>query len=230
MVGIYKITNPKGRVYIGQSVNISKRKNYYRNSCSKRGVQPKISNSIKKYGWDNHSFEVIEECRVEELDKREIYWINFYNSIQEGMNIREGGGQGKLHLQTIEKMRKGATNNKIILQYDLENNFVKKYLSIASAEREYGTGIKEVLIGKTKTAHGFIWRYEYQPLDKNYKLNLYVSNRKKVNQYTKDGEFIKTWDSLTEVQRETGFKNPNLSSCCTGKTKTAYGFIWRYED
>jgi group I intron endonuclease len=51
MVGIYKITNPKGKIYIGQSVDIEKRKYYYQALHCKK--QTMLYNSIKKYGWDN---------------------------------------------------------------------------------------------------------------------------------------------------------------------------------
>ena len=76
IAGIYKIINPNGKVYIGQSINILRRKNTYKNF--KQKSQPKIYNSLKKYGWENHIFEIIEECFIENLNEREIYWKQFY--------------------------------------------------------------------------------------------------------------------------------------------------------
>ena len=52
---------------------------------------------------------------------------------------------------------------------------------------------------------------------------------KPVCQYSLDGEFIKEWPSLKEVQRQLGFNKGNLSACCRGKYKQAYGYIWRYK-
>ena len=55
---IYKITNPLGKVYIGKTCNLSKRKYAYRKlECRS---QPLIYRSINKYGWENHDFEIIE--------------------------------------------------------------------------------------------------------------------------------------------------------------------------
>jgi len=70
MIGIYKITSPTGKVYIGQSINIKHRKTHYKNLSCKQ--QPRIYNSLIKYGFENHEFEIIEECKIEELDKKEI--------------------------------------------------------------------------------------------------------------------------------------------------------------
>ncbi len=84
--GIYKITNPQGEIYIGQSKNIEKRWKQY-----KRGEnleQPKLTQSFLKFGWINHIFEIIEEC--ENIIEQENYWINHFNSIENGLNGKIG--------------------------------------------------------------------------------------------------------------------------------------------
>lgn len=84
MIGIYKITNPSGKVYIGQSRNIKSRLNRYKNlHCE---GQLKIYRSIKKYGWENHNFEILEECQFEMLNIRERYYQDLYNSFIKGLN------------------------------------------------------------------------------------------------------------------------------------------------
>lgn len=51
---------------------------------------------------------------------------------------------------------------------------------------------------------------------------------KKVQQYNLDGDFIKEWPSLMEIKRALGLAQQNVSLCCLGKTKTAYGYKWKY--
>ena len=53
---------------------------------------------------------------------------------------------------------------------------------------------------------------------------------KKVNQYDKQGNFIKQWSSTMEVQRKTGISNTHISACCLNKKnyKTAEGYVWKY--
>lgn len=57
-----------------------------------------------------------------------------------------------------------------------------------------------------------------------------IANSKSVNQYDKDGNFIKKWNSMKEVSRylKIARADVNISKCCKNKSKTAYGYIWRY--
>jgi len=70
--GIYKITSPSGKVYIGQSINIERRfKTYKRKSF---GSQFRLERSILKYGCENHIFEILKECEEFELNELEYYF------------------------------------------------------------------------------------------------------------------------------------------------------------
>lgn len=90
MIGIYKITSPIGRVYIGQSVNIEKRiKQYKRMHCK---TQPKVYNSFLLYGVDSHLFEIICECDISQLNKMERFWQDNFKTIGGmGLNCRVTG-------------------------------------------------------------------------------------------------------------------------------------------
>lgn len=91
--GIYKITNPKGKVYIGKSKDIEYRFMQYA-LLDKRTTGTKLYNSLQKYTWDYHIFEIIEECNIDQLNEREIYWIEQHNSVKKGLNIKYGGEGG----------------------------------------------------------------------------------------------------------------------------------------
>lgn len=87
MIGIYKITSPSGKVYIGQTVDLEKRRTTYtRLKCK---GQPRLYASLVKYGFSAHIFQVIEECSVEKLNERERHWQDFYNVVGElGLNCK----------------------------------------------------------------------------------------------------------------------------------------------
>lgn len=99
--GIYKITSPSGAVYIGQSTNVRKRETAYKISDCKKQVL--VYNSIQKYGWDAHLFEIIETLSkdITLLNQREKFWIDYYKCNRrryrdgKGMNCTDGG-DGKL--------------------------------------------------------------------------------------------------------------------------------------
>ena len=95
MIGIYKITNNlNGQIYIGLSVNIEKRwkdhKNRYQNETDKE-YEKTLYRAFRKYGIENFTFEIIEECSKEELSSKEIQWIAFYDSFANGYNETPGG-------------------------------------------------------------------------------------------------------------------------------------------
>lgn len=54
--------------------------------------------------------------------------------------------------------------------------------------------------------------------------------RKPILQYTKDGVFIREWDSATNVEKELNLSQGNITKCCKEKLKSAYGFVWRYKN
>ena len=79
MIGIYKITSPTKKVYIGQSVNIERRfSTYKRNNPINK--QPRLYSSFKKYGVENHKFEIVCECEIFELNEKERYYQDLFSA------------------------------------------------------------------------------------------------------------------------------------------------------
>ena len=106
IIGIYKITSPTGKIYIGQSIDIQRRFNEYKSNkgCS---VATRLYHSLKKYGFENHTTEILIECDVSELNDKEIYFIEKYLSFntEHGMNLHSGGNSHKVSDETREKLR-----------------------------------------------------------------------------------------------------------------------------
>ena len=94
--GIYVITNEiNGKQYVGLSKNCLKRwadhysKSYTSNK--KDDLEKALYKAMRKYGRDNFSFKIIEECSEDKLSEREIYWINKLNTYYKGYNETLGG-------------------------------------------------------------------------------------------------------------------------------------------
>lgn len=106
-VGIYRITSPVGKVYIGQSWNVLKRWAAYR--YSKDNKQPFLYNSFKKYGKENHKFEILHELPLDVnqgcMDSYEILYMKLFRDAGIVlMNTREGGSKGKHSNETKKKL------------------------------------------------------------------------------------------------------------------------------
>ena len=107
---IYKITNKiNNKIYIGQTIKtINLRwQRHYTDALSNR-TNTKFAKAIRKYGKDNFIIEEIDTAQSkEELNQKEIYWINYYNSILEGYNSVDGGGDSNTYkYKTEEEMKK----------------------------------------------------------------------------------------------------------------------------
>jgi len=123
-IGIYKITNKiTNECYIGQSVDIEKRwenhkrllkRNHHRYEGSKQ--KSVLQNAWNKYGEDNFEFIIIEECSKEELNNREVYWINYYscnrNKTGKGYNLNDGGYGSRGYRYTEQDKKKVSLANK----------------------------------------------------------------------------------------------------------------------
>ena len=118
---IYKATNLiNGKIYIGKTVNsLKKRITQHKSDALSRNSQMVIHRAIRKYGWDNFRWEIIDELRDnEELCKRESYWISHYNSTQPSIGYNStDSGEGVTGLRhsnesknKISESRKGKAN------------------------------------------------------------------------------------------------------------------------
>lgn len=138
MIGIYKITSPTKKVYIGQSVDIEKRLKKYKILDCKR--QLIIYNSLKKHGVEKHKFEIICECDISELNEKERYYQDLYCVLGKGgLNCRltkSSDRSGLLSEETKEKCRKASTGKKASLETILKMKaFMKgKYLGVKKSE------------------------------------------------------------------------------------------------
>lgn len=106
--GIYKITNKiNGHSYIGQSVNIERRwkdEKHKAFNVNENQYYSTLGKAFRKYGIDCFDFQVIEECLQSQLNNREQYWIQFYDTYHNGYNETLGGDSPihKLKLQENE--------------------------------------------------------------------------------------------------------------------------------
>lgn len=240
---IYITTNHvNGKKYIGQkSYSQSNWKTYL-------GSGIYLNRAINKYGKENFSKEIIENCETKEiLDEREKYWIDYYNAVESNdfYNIASGGEGGntiagyseeqlkqyreyksKLHKETVLRGEDAGTSKlteKQVIEIieRLKNNDFN--LDIAN---DYGVSPRTIddIRGHRSWTH----------LTNNIIFDD-ISSRKRprgtkpVVQYSEDGEYIATYSSARDAQKELGIGYKLISAVCNGSKRIAHGYIWRFE-
>ena len=135
---IYKITNNvNGKVYIGQTIQTIKERFYQHcaTKCSNSVLNMAIHKAIKKYGKSNFTIEVIEEVDKDSLNDREKFWIEYYNSYNNGYNSTRGGQDSSTHCKELD-------TESIIKEY----NSGKSLRSIGNTFKVDKQTIKDLLI------------------------------------------------------------------------------------
>lgn len=237
VIGIYKIISPSNKIYIGQSVDIRRRyQEYLKFRCK---GQPKLFNSFKKYGVENHKFEIIEECNVEQLNERELYWGLKFEVLDKGLNCSLGKSGGKQSLETVNKKSKSIKNafdnmseedknnryNKILKSrpstYKKSNKVRKVHQSRGPASNETKNKISKTHLGKPKK--------KGHKQSQEHILNRLKNTYKPIVQYDKDNNLIKEWPNMQSAASYFPNNGKGISHCCRGKQKSAYGFVWKYK-
>lgn len=240
---IYITTNNiNGMKYIGQKSYSQKNWREYLGS----GIH--LKRAIKKYGKDNFTKEIIEECiSKEELDDREQYWILYYDAVNNKSfyNIASGGDGGntiagyteeqlqkykqrKSELHKTTALKGEDTRNSKLTENDvfeiikrLQNNDFNS--DIANDYNVSCQTIDDIRQHKT-------WCHLTNDIEFDDISNRKRPHHKKVCQYDLEGKLINVYSSAREAEKETNIGFRLISKVCNGKARMSHGYIWRFEE
>lgn len=124
MICIYKITNKiNGKSYIGQSINIMRRWDEHLKGQGNSSLYLDFQN----FCIDNFTFEILELCSKEELDEKEIYYIEKYKSFEYGYN-KTLGGQKKVPSTIIYIHKPNSFSDDLISKENKTSFNIEDYL------------------------------------------------------------------------------------------------------
>lgn len=215
---IYKITNPSGSVYIGQSKNFKKRLACYK--CVKHmKSQAALHRSFLKYGFENHAFEIVmENIDISDMNAYELLYMDFYKHMGFKMlNIAPGGskaGAGKWTEERREHMRKIMTGR----TFSPESC---RKMSVAQSNRTAEHKANNLIGFLT---HGCTEKQKAHHLKEGKRL------AKNLIQYSMDGKIINEFESVTIAAKKLNVNRSNISNCARGDVKSSLGFIWKYKN
>lgn len=191
---------------------------------------PYFWNAICKYGWDNFYHIILLSNLTGELaNKIEYELIKIYNTTNRefGYNLMNGGNSNRHTDYTKEKISKNhhdvnGENNPFYGKHHSEETIMK---------------IKETLKGRFVGEKSSVYKRKHttEAIEKMKGKRPSVSGKnnpraRKVNQYDLNGNFIRSYWGCIEVKELLGYDNTAIAKCYKGKTKTSYGFIWRYDN
>lgn len=242
---VYQHITPNGKSYIG--ITSTDPHERWKNGRGYRHNEY-FDNAIKKYGWGNIEHKIIKTTlSKEEAEQMERELIAKFKSNERdyGYNITSGGESiGKHSLESRKKMseskmgqpsaRKGVhlteeTKEKIRKahmgrRYNLGVPFTEERKQHLRKPHPSIRGENNPMYGKKRTAEEIAIRQSHRV----YKYGGENPTARKICQYTKDGELVKVWGSISEASKV--FCRSSLKMCLRGKYKQHKGYIWRYYD
>jgi group I intron endonuclease len=222
LCGVYIITSPTGKKYVGSSIDIKRRFSEYKRSHCKN--QPKLINSFNKYGVAEHSIELFYQCVESEL----LYWEteigNQFNSINNGLNCKLPGNLNYPISHSEETKIKISLGNKgkiISEETKLKQSKAKKGVKLTDYQKRNfnNKGENNPMFGKKQKES------TKKLIAEKNKYN----QTKIVLQYDLKGNFIKEWFSMRELCKVLNLNCGNVSRCCNGFLKSVKGFTFKFK-
>jgi group I intron endonuclease len=199
------VNNINGKNYIGQSVDYKKRIRDHKFNYNKGIKNTLFYNALKKYGWENFSINIIEDCSDELLNEKEIYWIKEKKSLfPTGYNILEGGNQARhtdISKQKLSEGRKGMKFSESHIE-----NLRKSHLGYVMPE-EQKKKISESNKGKIVSE------------EMKIKLKYSQPHRREVGRFDIGGNLLVKYESIMDASIDLNCSPGNISECCNGKRK-----------
>ena len=180
--------------------------------------------------WDCHHRGEILPCgryEAKDLKKFDLYYNRPASELiflphDEHIRLHHKGVQkgpmSEEHKQAISDAKKGVSIGPLSEAHKKALSDALKGVPLSEAHKK---AISDAMTGVPKG-----------PLSEEHKQKISDAmkgvNAKKVIQYTKSGEFVREWPSMTAIWQELGIRQCSICMCCKGKYKSAGGYVWKY--
>lgn len=200
---IYCHVFPNGKRYFGQTKRTLEER-FGKNGTNYKD-SPFLWNAIQKYGWENISHILIKDnLTKEEANKYEMAYIKSYKTYDKnyGYNLTLGGdGNNQYDYQNIYDLwLSNLSIKEIAQQLDCSPKTVRIALN------SYGISGKERISKSAGKYHSF-----------------------PIYQYTMNGEFLSSYNSISEAEKITNIPHTNIIKVLQNKRRSAGGYRWSKE-
>lgn len=200
---IYKITNQiNGKIYIGQTNRtIQDRWNSHVADSKRPEKQTYLYKAFHKYGINNFQIEEIIEAPQDKLNELEIYYINYYDSYNNGYNMTLGGDTHRLYDVNYIYQLWDEGKSKIDIM-ELTNISAHQFWEVIKNYKNYS--VEESLRRSNKRIQ--------RPID----------------QFDLNNNYLQTFPSIQQAARATKSEATNIVKVAKGKMRQTNGYIWKY--
>lgn len=252
---IYKITNPNGKLYIGVTSNLSRRLQVYKSaSCFS---QPLLLKSLKKYGFGQHDFLVLETFfgTNKNAFSKEMFWIRSYMSntskyreLNIGLNLTDGG-QGTIGYRLTDKQKAKISERNTGMKHSEE---ARRKIGLASRGNTHNMGRKQsdewvanmsrlhkgnrYNKGKKQTPDRIAHRVSFLLGKKHSAASIEKMRQAKISkkgkpilQFNKEGILVKEYPAICEAARQTGICLSSIKQVLRGRFKQIHSFTFKYK-
>ena len=210
MAYIYKITNDfDNKIYIGKTTRTVPLR-FEEHFKGTSGSNSYIDNDMQDKGIEHFSYEILEECPIENINERERYWVSYYHSYvkdplcKEGYNLTPGGDGRSLTDQQLKDIRQ-------LWEQGLIASEIGKQLNIPQS-----------------TVYHRISQYE----DFDKKENKIKANQwcwKPISQYSIEGKYIRDYDSIAQATRELNIPSSSEIHQAINNNTICHQYRWTYK-
>ena len=225
--GIYCIENiVTHKKYIGQSINI-----YYRWRKHKEALNSNthdnsyLQNSWNKYGQENFSFYIVEQCGCDQLNEREIYYIEYYNTLDRkfGYNLKTGGQDCPTYYndEIKEKMRESIRNS-------YNYNDLRRRRSEITRQYWENQENKNRILGKNNVMFGKHHTDETKNKISKTKKSKHYESWNKNHNIVFCAELNMEYPSASQAAKELHLDSGGILKTCRGERYTCGGYHWHF--
>ena len=230
---IYKVTNQQNKkVYIGQTAQtLAERKNkHYYKARQINEYNTHFINALRKYPKESFIWEVIDEAQSQdELNNKEKYWINYYNSIEKGYNTKDGGET----IVVTEKFLKQCGSHPFYA-FDLKGNKLGEFLNQREFARQHHMSkgdIYRMLNNQLYYSNGVICISKDSFTKQRLQECIEVAKGKTtpfIARKIETGEVFGPFTNKTKCKEFLNLKSNHIREVLDKKRKSQEGYIFQY--
>ena len=219
IIGVYYICNNfTGQYYIGQTIDINRRRKEHLNDLRKnKHENAHLQHSYNKYGEKYFTFKIIIQCSKDKLNFYEKYYIQLYDSEKNGFNMNEGG-QTTTGYRFTEEVKQKISNS---LKGNIPWNKGKRMSS-----KHYKNFLKNRpnVSGKNNPMYGV---HRYGKDNPMYGKHHSEESKKKMSKKRRGVKKPdKAYREYSKKFNSTGYRNVNKIKCNRCKSKYTYVYRW----